>query len=103
MNDNVQLLKNAIEDMVTVDWSETDGKDVAEILDSHGVKKGSISKEELKSVRGLNLFMKEIIGKCLGIDITKGQMAERKIQNISCLYAINKILYYKQRGMRICV
>lgn len=74
MNDNVQLLKNAIEDMVTVDWSETDGKDVAEILDSHGVKKGSISKEELKSVRGLNFFMKEIIGQCLGIEMT-----ERKI------------------------
>lgn len=74
MNDNIQLLKNAIEDMVTVDWSETDGKDVAKILDSHGVKKGSISTEELKSIRGLNLFMKEIIGKCLGIE-----MAERKI------------------------
>ena len=71
MNDNIQLLKNAIDDMFMVDWSETDGKDVAKILDEHGVKKGSISKEELKSVRGLNLFMKEIIGKCLGIDITK--------------------------------
>lgn len=71
MNDNIQLLKNAIDDMFMVDWSETDGKDVAKILDEHGVKKGSISKEELKAVRGLNLFMKEIIGKCLGIDITK--------------------------------
>ena len=71
MNDNIQRLKKAIEDMAMVDWSETDGKDVAKILASHKVKKGSISKEELKSVRGLNFFMKEIIGKCLGIDITK--------------------------------
>ena len=71
MNDNIQRLKNAIEDMATVDWSETDGKDVAEILDIHGVKNGSVSKEELKSIRGLSLFMKEVIGECLGIDMTK--------------------------------
>lgn len=60
-------LASAIADMYDVDWSETDGSDVRKILRSHGLKKGSVTKEELGSVPGPNIFMRDTIGECLGL------------------------------------
>ena len=60
-------LASAIADMYDVDWSETDGSDVRIILRIHGLKKGSVTKEELESVPGLSIFMRDTIGECLGL------------------------------------
>lgn len=60
-------LHQAIADMHGVDWSETDGSDVRRILRRHGLVKGSVTRDELGSVPGLNLFMRNTIGEFLGM------------------------------------
>lgn len=49
---NIDLLKSAIDSMYCVDWSETDGTDVRQILRDYGLTSGSITKDELASVGG---------------------------------------------------
>lgn len=64
---NIDLLKSAIDSMYCVDCSETDGTDVRQILCDYGLAPGSITKDELASVGGLNLFLRDLIGECLGM------------------------------------
>ena len=64
---NLDLLKSAIVDMYCIDWSETDGSDVRQVLRDYGLTAGSITKDELASVSGINLFMRDLIGECLGM------------------------------------